>query len=44
MLNVGLLGAGRIGGVHAVAISGHPGSTLAAVSDVNRAAAETLAP
>ena len=34
MLKVGLLGAGRIAGVHATAISSHPGSTLAAVSDV----------
>lgn len=34
MLNVGLLGAGRIAGVHATAISSHPESTLAAISDV----------
>ena len=33
MLKIGLLGAGRIAGVHATAISGHSGSTLAAVSD-----------
>lgn len=33
MLRIGLLGAGRIAGVHATAISGNPGSTLAAVSD-----------
>ena len=43
MLNVGLLGAGRIGQVHAVNIAAHPGSTLAAVSDVNAPAAESLA-
>lgn len=43
MLNVGLLGAGRIAGVHATAISSHPGSKLAAVSDINPAAAEKLA-
>jgi len=43
MLKVGLLGAGRIGQVHAVNIAGHPQSTLAAVSDVNMPAAETLA-
>ncbi len=43
MLKVGLLGAGRIGQVHAVNIAGHPGSTLAAVSDVNAPAAEALA-
>ncbi|WP_299690379.1 inositol 2-dehydrogenase [uncultured Tateyamaria sp.] len=34
MLNVGLLGAGRIGAVHARAITAHRGSTLAAISDV----------
>ncbi|WP_343081044.1 inositol 2-dehydrogenase [Ostreiculturibacter nitratireducens] len=43
MLKVGLLGAGRIAGVHATAISSHPGSTLVAVSDINQAAAEKLA-
>lgn len=43
MLKVGLLGAGRIGQVHAVNIAGHTGSTLAAVSDVNTAAATQLA-
>jgi myo-inositol 2-dehydrogenase/D-chiro-inositol 1-dehydrogenase len=43
MLRVGLLGAGRIAGVHATAISSHPGSSLAAVSDINSAAAEKLA-
>ncbi len=34
MLKIGLLGAGRIGQVHAAAISAHPDSVLAAVSDV----------
>ncbi|MBO9123780.1 MULTISPECIES: inositol 2-dehydrogenase [unclassified Rhizobium] len=43
MLKVGLLGAGRIAGVHATAISGDPGSTLAAVSDINTSAAEKIA-
>ncbi|MEL7027050.1 MAG: inositol 2-dehydrogenase [Pseudomonadota bacterium] len=43
MLNVGLLGAGRIAVVHARAISGHPGSRLAAVADVVRESAEHLA-
>ena len=43
MLKVGLLGAGRIAGVHATAISSNPGSTLVAVSDINTAAAEKLA-
>lgn len=43
MLNVGLLGAGRIGNVHARAISSHPDSRLVAVSDVNVEAASRLA-
>ena len=43
MLNVGLLGAGRIAGVHATAISTNPGSTLVAVSDINTDAAAKLA-
>jgi len=33
MIAVGLLGAGRIGQVHAPNIAAHPGSRLAAVSD-----------
>lgn len=43
MLNVGLLGAGRIAGVHATAISSHPDSRLAAVSDFIPESAERLA-
>lgn len=43
MLKVGLLGAGRIAGVHATAISAHPGSELVAVSDVRPEAARGLA-
>ncbi|GHC59941.1 inositol 2-dehydrogenase [Neogemmobacter tilapiae] len=43
MLNVGLLGAGRIAGVHASAISTNPGSRLVAVSDINADAAAKLA-
>ena len=43
MLKVGLLGAGRIAGVHATAISGHPDSALVAVSDFVAANAEKLA-
>ena len=43
MLGVGLLGAGRIGNVHAKAISTHPHSKLVAVSDVNAEAAVKLA-
>lgn len=43
MLNVGLLGAGRIAGVHATAISTNPSSTLVAVSDYIAESAEKLA-
>ena len=43
MLKVGLLGAGRIAGVHATAITSNPGSTLVAVSDINTEAAAKLA-
>lgn len=43
MLKVGLLGAGRIAGVHATAISSNPGSRLSAVSDYIPANAEKLA-
>ncbi|QYZ72117.1 inositol 2-dehydrogenase [Neotabrizicola shimadae] len=43
MLKVGLLGAGRIAGVHATAITNNPGSTLVAVSDINAEAAAKLA-
>lgn len=39
----GLLGAGRIGKVHARAIAGDPGATLAAVADAIPAAAAALA-
>ncbi|NOD47853.1 MULTISPECIES: inositol 2-dehydrogenase [unclassified Ruegeria] len=43
MLKVGLLGAGRIGRVHAQAISAHSNSKLCAVSDAVPEAAESLA-
>lgn len=43
MLKVGLLGAGRIGRVHAINIAGHARSQLVAVSDVNENAAHSLA-
>ena len=43
MLKIGLLGAGRIGNVHAKAMTSHPGSRLVAVSDVNLEAARSLA-
>ena len=43
MLKIGLLGAGRIGQVHAAAISAHPDRVLAAVSAVYVPAAKALA-
>lgn len=43
MLKIGLLGAGRIGRVHAVNIANHARSQLVAVSDVNKDAARSLA-
>ncbi|MCT4333051.1 inositol 2-dehydrogenase [Paracoccus sp. YLB-12] len=43
MLRVGLLGAGRIGQVHAVNIAGNARSSLVAVSDVDQNAASRLA-
>ncbi len=43
MLKVGLLGAGRIGRVHAINIAAHARSQLVAVSDVNEDAAQSLA-
>ena len=43
MLNVALLGAGRIAGVHATAITTNAGSRLIAVSDINQDAAGKLA-
>lgn len=43
MLKVGLLGAGRIGKVHAQAITAHGGSRLIAVSDVVVENADSLA-
>ncbi|WP_170327082.1 inositol 2-dehydrogenase [Ruegeria arenilitoris] len=43
MLRIGLLGAGRIGRVHAQAIAAHPQSQLCAVSDAISEAAESLA-
>ena len=42
-LKVGLLGAGRIGAIHANTISSHPESTLVAVSDFVEESAQTLA-
>lgn len=42
-MRVGLLGAGRIGNVHAQAISAHPASELVAVCDVSDHNAQSLA-
>ena len=43
MLRVGLLGAGRIGQLHASTIAGHKDSQLVAVSDIHQPAAEAVA-
>ena len=43
MLKIGLLGAGRIGQVHAMAIAGHEGSELTTISDVHASIEEELA-
>ena len=43
MLKVGLLGAGRIGQVHAAVVAAHEGSRLEASSDIYEPAAEELA-
>ena len=43
MLRVGLLGAGRIGTVHALSINAHPASELVSISDVFPENAEKLA-
>ena len=42
MTKIGLLGAGRIGQVHARAVSSVPSAQLVAVADPMPAAAETL--
>ncbi len=42
-IRFGLLGAGRIGKVHAKAVSGNPGARLVAVSDAMPAAARAIA-
>ncbi|HYH96098.1 inositol 2-dehydrogenase [Hyalangium sp.] len=42
-MRIALLGAGRIGQIHAANIHHHPGSQLHAVVDVNAAAAKSLA-
>lgn len=42
-MKLALIGAGRIGKVHAQAIHSHPGVTLAAVADHHQPAAQALA-
>jgi myo-inositol 2-dehydrogenase / D-chiro-inositol 1-dehydrogenase len=43
MLRIGVLGAGRIGKIHAGNVAAHPRATLVAVFDVDHAAAQALA-
>jgi myo-inositol 2-dehydrogenase / D-chiro-inositol 1-dehydrogenase len=43
MIRIAVLGCGRIGAMHAYNISAHPRATLAAVFDINAAAATTVA-
>ena len=42
-MRICLIGAGRIGAVHAIAIASEEGATLHSVVDLNREAAENLA-
>jgi myo-inositol 2-dehydrogenase/D-chiro-inositol 1-dehydrogenase len=43
MIRIALIGCGRIGAMHAVNIATHPRARLAAVYDINRSTAETVA-
>ena len=43
MIRIAVLGCGRIGVMHAANIAAHPRASLAAVFDINRAAAEAVA-
>ena len=43
MLSIAVIGAGRIGSIHARNIAAHPGARLAGVADVDAAAAARLA-
>ena len=43
MLSIAVIGAGRIGNIHARNIAAHPGARLAGVADVDAAAASRLA-
>lgn len=43
MLNIAVIGAGRIGQIHARNVAAHPGARLVGVADVDAAAAQRLA-
>ena len=43
MLSIAVIGAGRIGNIHARNVAAHPGARLAGVADVDAAAASRLA-
>ena len=43
MIRIAVLGCGRIGAMHAANIAAHPRARLAAVQDINGAAAQTVA-
>ena len=43
MIKIALLGCGRIGAMHAINIATHPRARLAAIYDINRSTAETVA-
>jgi myo-inositol 2-dehydrogenase/D-chiro-inositol 1-dehydrogenase len=43
MIRIALLGCGRIGAMHAINIATHPSARLAAIYDINRSTAETVA-
>ena len=43
MLSIAVIGAGRIGRIHARNIAAHPGARLVGVADVDAAAAQRLA-
>jgi len=43
MIGIAVLGCGRIGAMHAANIAAHPRARLAAVQDINGAAAQAVA-
>jgi myo-inositol 2-dehydrogenase / D-chiro-inositol 1-dehydrogenase len=43
MIRIAVLGCGRIGATHAANIAAHPSARLAAVQDINGAAAQAVA-